>query len=158
MPHPITIDDRTHQVATEEELLAFANSIRQAGGAGVLDALLPSVQGNQHKCLIANALNFGCEVVPAWDALDITMDEGKFKSGASKWIMRLPDNLTQAQRDGLNKVKGVNLRHFHEDSLYPSVNDEDFYYLTLPEPIGNAADAFDEGAAFQELAVDEAEL
>jgi hypothetical protein len=49
-------------VATEEELLDFANRWRAAGSAEALPALVPSDPVNTESCLIANALNFDCAV------------------------------------------------------------------------------------------------
>lgn len=145
MPRTIKVYDEPRKVATEDELLAFANAIREAGGADPLDALLPSVPSNTKKCLIANALNFGCEVEPNGNE---SLELGTFKSGAERWIMKLPANLTKAQRAALGKVPGVRLRR-HKD-VYAGVVYDDFYYLTLPEHIGGAAEAFDVKAAFTE--------
>lgn len=129
------VDGVKRSVATEVELLAFANSIRQAGGATVIDELFPSQMRNPQSCLIATALNFGCQV---------DSGHGAFADGSEKWVMHLPVNLTDEQRAALAKVKGVRLR---QDKW------EGGYYLTLPKHIGNAAEAFDEGAAFQSYAV-----
>lgn len=142
------------EVATEEELLAFANSIRQAGGANVLEALLPSTPSDSSECLIANALNFGCQVGTASGFGVVKHDsaEARFPSRAERWIMQLPENLTDEQRVALDGVEGVVL---HEVTVFPNEPHykEHFYYLALPESIGNAAAAFDAEVAFDNLNV-----
>jgi hypothetical protein len=122
-------------VATSEELIEFVNRGRQAGGADVLDALLPSRPLQPHACLIANALNFGCEVACQYD-----MKKGhilRWPSGAWIWRMTLPFNTPRAKT--MLVAEAMDL---------PVVED---YHLGLPEHIGNAARAFDLQLAFQEF-------
>lgn len=69
--------------ATEEEVIEFANKIRKAGGANILDTLMPSQVSNTRHCLIANALNFSCRVITVY----------KLEGGQFKWNMILPSNL-----------------------------------------------------------------
>lgn len=146
MPETIHIDGILRSVATEQELLDFANSIRRAGGANVLEALLPSEPGNSEECLIANALNFGCRVRPLLIGECMAMGcDWYFPSGASRWSMALPDNLTPEQREALSRVDGVQVLEAHS-GLGPSSGR---YFIPLPEHIGNAAQAFDAGEAFQ---------
>lgn len=117
------------EVATEEELLEFANAIRAAGGADVLEALLPSVPKRAGQCLIANALNFSCEV------RGLGSETTTFDDGVSyRWGMFLPHNITSAQLVELRKCL------------------DDTFYLTLPKHVGNAAEAFDTGVAFTQYA------
>lgn len=55
-------DASAHSVATEEELLEFANMVRKAGGADPIPALLPANPYEGDSCLIALAVNFDSEV------------------------------------------------------------------------------------------------
>lgn len=48
--------------ATLEEVLEFANAVREAGGGNPIDALMPAVPGDADQCLIAKNLNFNCQV------------------------------------------------------------------------------------------------
>lgn len=48
--------------ATLDELLDFANKVREAGGGNPLDALMPAVPEDATQCLIAKNLNFNCSV------------------------------------------------------------------------------------------------
>lgn len=48
--------------ASLEELLVFANAVREAGGGNPIDALLPATPVDPNACLIAKNLNFNCEV------------------------------------------------------------------------------------------------
>jgi len=48
--------------ATLNEVLDFANKVREAGGGNPLDALMPAVPQDSSQCLIARNLNFNCEV------------------------------------------------------------------------------------------------
>lgn len=132
---PRTINGR--KVATEQELLDFANAIRKAGGANVIEALLPSKTSDPKSCLIANALNFSCYV-------DAGPDTKLFASGQYRWFMYLPENMSiERARDIAKAVPGIRLRHI-DDGFGTSLA------FSLPEHIGNAAAAFDSGDAFQE--------
>lgn len=133
-------------VASADELLEFVNKGRDAGGADILDALLPSLPSMPGACLIANALNFGCEVlvytiinqpVGSTNFTDADIEVMKWPSGAWKWLMRFPYNTP------LDKVDQV-----AEALEFEKISDRE---LLLPEPIGNAARAFDLGVAFQEF-------
>lgn len=145
MPETIEIGGNKIPVATEAELLDFANAIRRAGGAGVLDALLPSTKGDPENCLIANAPNFGCMVAPIGtpEVRSAGLNGYYFPSGALRWSMVLPKNLTDEQREALNTVEGVRVleAQYAGEPLH--------YFIPLPETIGNAAAAFDAGKAFQ---------
>lgn len=111
-------------VATEAELLEFVNRARAAGGANVLEALLPSVPSDPEFCLIANGLNFGCRV-------DSVNDD---------WAMILP-------RMPLERAQAI------ADALGCELDTDSVEWeIRLPEHIGNAAEAFDRGVAFQEFA------
>ena len=155
MPNDVTFSDESvRSVATEEELLDFANKIRAAGGANVLEALLPSTPQDPHACLIANALNFGCRV----DGLN-----------SDQWHMELPGSFDFAKAKAIAdsvecKVAYVASRYDEEKAFWRSVyealdappasdaedwaEDYDGFVILLPEHIGNAAAAFDDGSAF----------
>lgn len=70
--------------ASLDEVLEFANTMRRAGGANVLEALLPSEPGNSQECLIANALNFGCKIKP--EVLSPNVDQ------IDSWVVEIPDS------------------------------------------------------------------
>lgn len=48
--------------ATLDEVLDFANAVREAGGGNPLDALMPAIPQDSSQCLIARNLNFNCSV------------------------------------------------------------------------------------------------
>lgn len=50
--------------ASLEETLDFANQVRKAGGGRIIKKLIPSKPTASNGCLIANALNFSCEIRP----------------------------------------------------------------------------------------------
>lgn len=131
------------EVATPEELLAFANRVREAGGADVLEGLLPSRPGAAHICLLANALNFSSEIFPTNDP----PPEG----GRCHWVMRLPYETTQAQAKKIAKAVGSKLHHNKRSHDFHWTSFEPLYWVELPAEIGNAADAFDAGLAFTDL-------
>lgn len=125
-------------VATEQELLDFCNRVREAGGTTILDELLPSRPGNAGECLIANALNFGCKVWPD----EILEDNLKAGVVRWKWFMYLPGNLSAEQRRAIAEAVG--------NELVPAGQSGD-EKVELPTEIGNAAHAFDKGAAFRDF-------
>jgi hypothetical protein len=140
-------------VATEDELLEFCNSVREAGGADPIGALFPSDPDEPESCLIARALNFSCAVngpydTQAWlDKLD-QIDEierpfswpNLFYKGSQDniWVMLVQQgNAEQSNKKAEEVAKKLGLHH---------VNDE----ILLPQHIGNAAAAFDVELAFTE--------
>ncbi len=134
-PYATSVAYTDVEIATEEELLEFCNRVREAGGADILEALLPSRPGNAHECLIANALNFGCSVRPVGEKRNGLFD---------KWKMDLPSNLTDEQAAAISEVVGSPVVGRRYSGVYRHVD--------LPPHIGNAAHAFDEGVAFSDLA------
>lgn len=54
--------------ASLEDLLEFANKVREAGGGNPLEALIPSIPHDTKKCLIARNLNFNCDVRGVYQA------------------------------------------------------------------------------------------
>lgn len=120
------------KVATEEELLRFANVVRQAGGANPIEALLPSRPEKPSECLIANALNFSCSVNRG--ALGYHDDSYEFV-----WYMEFPYNMDE---DRIREIaKGAHCRVRRPGSQL---------VMQLPRHIGNAAWAFDRRLAFQD--------
>ncbi len=125
-------------VATEEELLEFVNKARAAGGANILEALLPSTPSLASACLIANGLNFGCNVAAMPGTSSLQGKDGyRFV-----WAMHLPYNISPDQAEEIAKALGCEL---HGD------DNGDLFIGPLPPHIGNAADAFDERLAFTEF-------
>jgi hypothetical protein len=79
--------------ATAEEIIEFVNKARAAGGADVLDALLPSHKGNAYNCLIANALNFSCAVDGAFT--ENSRGDRPATADEIHWGMFLPSNMDE---------------------------------------------------------------
>lgn len=156
MPTPVTLTRRFHpftgkerstelyrtpihtEMATEEELLEFANKLREVGGAEPLEALLPSNPAHSQDCLIANAVNFGITV----DSFggNATCDP----DGSLLWILDLPYNMAPERRKEIAVALG----------LKETYGSYDYISLRLPKEIGNAAHAFDSGDAYQEYRKD----
>lgn len=147
------------KVATEKELLDFANAIRKAGGANVIEALLPSEKGNSEACLIANALNFSCTV---GGGLSVDRYNNQFPplaDGGWPWFMTFPDNMgVDRIREIAKQVPGARFawgwdtgrgEYDMMSGLFSYPNARRVPALRLPVHIGNAAEAFDEGKAFQ---------
>jgi hypothetical protein len=128
-------------VATEAELLKFANAVRIAGGANVIDALMPSSTCNPETCLIANALNFGCRVD--------TGLLGNYKGTSEPvWHMEFPWNMDNDRiAEIASKVPGARLRKKDVEGVRL-----ERHVMQLPQHIGNAAWAFDRDLAFTEYA------
>lgn len=122
--------------AGKDELLAYANRIREAGGANALEALLPSIPGNQEGCLIARALNFGCKVYPLTSLKNL-------KDGSWEWVMETPNDDTARKL-----AKGIGARtlrlDYWQDVRAAKHEIETRLVVLLPKRIGNAAHAFDE--------------
>lgn len=122
--------------ATLEELLEFANKVREAGGGNPLDALMPAVPADASQCLIAKNLNFNCEVDKLFNddwTMNFHSDRATRDAVAeglgleSRTTPDLPENMSPAQRE--------------------QYEDEDFsYYVMLPDEIGQVAEEFDEWA------------
>lgn len=115
---------------TEEELLEFANKIRNAGGANIIEAFMPSVVGEPESCLIANALNFSCSVNPVHPHLP----NGEFPA----WHMMFPYRTTCDEVELIAETVGCKC----PPGYWGGVIDDT---IILPREIGNAAQAFDEG-------------
>jgi hypothetical protein len=135
MPETMNLGFCWAEVATEEELLEFANKVRKAGGADVIEALLPSLKGAQSKCLIANALNFSCRV-HGYDRWSRWEDGSK----EYRWCMELPENMDVERAEKIASEVGLEY-------------DEEYHCFPLPRHIGNAAYAFDLGRAFHDYAI-----
>jgi len=156
MPQEISFNGKIKLVATEQELIEFVNKIREAGGADVIDALFPSYKSEPKSCLIARALNFQCEVngtnkPHSWardypELIGLYMTTARWlESNNYIWVMKVHHG---SEFQSINKAEEI-----AEKLNLPRVENE----LLLPEPIGNAAEAFDDGRAFQEFVIDEAE-
>ena len=103
-----------------DEVISFANNIRAAGGGSFIDGLMPSIPMEPNSCLIANALNFDCEV----------------NCHNGDWYMEVDDG-----RIGRQIAEHLSLRFYGGD-------EEDGEYFTtceilLPPKIGYVAEAFD---------------
>lgn len=121
------------EYATEDEVLEFANKVRQAGGANILKALLPSEPNVPSQCLIANALNFSCHVSTGAASLGLP-------SGSFQWYMELPENIGSEKAKAIADYVGCELKTIDRGKLV--------FRILLPEHIGNAAHAFDKGVGW----------
>jgi hypothetical protein len=115
--------------ASVEEVVSFANDIREAGGGSLIDGLMPSYPEDANSCLIANALNFDCDV--------------NCYSGV--WYMTIAEaeiGVQIAEKLGLDYEAPTYLDYVDD-------NDEEHYEfdgdcdIDLPEEIGLVAAAFD---------------
>lgn len=141
MPKFIEHGGKEKWYATERQLLAFANKMREAGAADPLEALMPSKPKSPETCLIANALNFECSVHGVDD------DSG--------WFMHLPANMSRERAQKIAAAVGCELIEGWHDGVGTFVQEasikNDAYsfdrvlVIRLPEKIGNTADAFDQG-------------
>lgn len=114
--------------ATEDEVLDFANRLRTFGGADAIDAFFPSYPGAAEACLIATALNFGCNVRP---------EGSRTRSGEfAFWTMNFPPNMP------IEKV--AEIAEAMDCKLHSP------WSIVLPRLIGNAASAFDEASALED--------
>lgn len=120
-------------VATPEEILAFANRVRAAGGAEVIEDLMPAVPTDARQCLIARNLNFD-SAISSGVAFSGIMPT--FPDGSWRWMMRLNMPFEQAAKIADVVEGGI---------LFRPWSHSDILYLSLPETIGNAARAFDAG-------------
>jgi hypothetical protein len=115
--------------ASVDEIISFANKIREAGNADLIDGLLPSVPEDANSCLIANALNFDCAV----------------NSHSGDWCMEIADaevGVEIAEKLGLDYNAPSYLDYVDDDGEehWEYEGDCDIY---LPEEIGLVAAAFD---------------
>lgn len=134
--------------ATEEELLAFANKLRAAGHAEPLESLMPSTPGNSSSCLIANACNFSSAVRPsALASHGIDYRESSDSREFPCWLLSFPRNMGLPRAQAVADAVDLPLR-----TAMDWDGTDAYYYIILPREIGNAAHAFDDGVAFQELA------
>lgn len=123
------------QVATETELLEFANKMRAAGEGDFLDALMPSVPSDTNQCLIANALNFKCSVFGA-------PGDQEDSHGDELWAMYFPRNMAHARIRKIAEAVGCEVAEVtdrHDLQAHSRL------CVVLPEEIGLVAKAFDHG-------------
>lgn len=115
--------------ASIQEVLEFANKVREAGGANPLDALMPAVPAQPHACLIAKNLNFNCSVYGV---------DGHYDSdGNPMWAMWF----TPEDREIRDRIAdSLDLPRVSESSWNGAPLKEG---VVLPERIGNVAQTFD---------------
>lgn len=126
-----TVDGKKR--ASLEELLEFANAVREAGGGNPLDALMPAVPEDAKQCLIARNLNFNCTVR---GADGVYLKNGKaIPSDNDTWIMYISD-----ERIVRAVAKKLNLKKVY----YERWNEVDHPVgVLLPRRIGRIAYEFD---------------
>lgn len=144
MSNLISFSGELLPVATKEELLEFANKVREAGEGTFIDALMPSYAHMTDSCLIANALNFECKVDSYWKT------ESEESTCERNWYMFLGDRKDLALK--IAEVIGSTASETDPDPLrepnrYPESRG---WNVKLPQHIGNAAAAFDARLAFTE--------
>lgn len=125
--------------ATIGELREFCNIVRKAGGANVLDALLPAIPQDSSSCLIARNLNFSCQVEPCGETI-ANLIPAKIKKKFNlyrhnPWMMVLHDE------DLAERIASAIGSCVVEISL--STNNTT-YNIPLPYKISNCAEAFDD--------------
>lgn len=114
--------------ASLEEVLEFANKVREAGGGNPLDALMPAVPTNSSQCLIAKNLNFNCRV-SGGDAVY----DGGVEVDPSLWEMTVED---KSVRDKIAASLGL-------QAVDKTCSGETRYGVILPREIGRVAAEFD---------------
>lgn len=152
MPHRMILSfgggGHTTDVATEEELLDFANQVRAAAGADLLEALLPGRISRANSCLVATNLNFKCSVEtyrPRQRAAAGAIIE-RWRSGAWKWVM-----YPYSPQVAFELSQKLDLELVATPNKFGGGVSQG---VLLPEPIGNAARAFDMHAAFTNLQIE----
>src|SRR6185436_9308931 len=108
--------------ATLDEVLEFANQVREAGAGNPLDALMPATPTASTECLVAKNLNFNCRV-----AADLDTGEA--------WFMEVDDEAL-AKKIG----ESLNLSVYHEPRVFGGAGE---WRITLPKNIGEVAADFD---------------
>ncbi len=103
--------------ASVEEIIDFANIVRNAGGGEIISDLMPSYPQDPNSCLIANALNFDCRV----DGFN-----------GEDWAMRVEEE------ELARKIASAINCEYHYDG-----SDSNEFAIVLPYNIGMVAKAFD---------------
>ena len=117
--------------ASLRKTLNFANKVREAGGANALEALMPSHPQEPSACLIANALNFDCQISGSstW-------------SDDRSWSMYLKG--AKAIEKGRKIAAALKLEIREKSSpFYPQDNGVE---IILPPEIGQVAHDFDKAS------------
>lgn len=140
MPSYTDEDGGRIQYCTEEELLEFANKLREAGGADVIEAFMPSIPEDETACLLATALNFRCSVGPP----------APYSHG-QRWVMRLPARTSRKKAERMAAAvdcEVVEAREAYYTGSWPDRvrRTRPRYHIVLPRLIANAARAFDEAS------------
>lgn len=111
--------------ATLDELLEFANKVRNAGGGNPIDALMPAVPADPKQCLIAKNLNFNCWV-----------DAGEYGDEWTMWVT------TRELAQNIAKAVGCDTATSTRVDTETSVSFP-VYGIVLPKEIGEVAQQFD---------------
>ena len=138
--------------ASFDELLAFANQVRELGGGESLNALMPAVPMDMKQCLIAKNLNFRCQVFavsnfdePEYRAIEVcecSNDECDSSQG-SVWGMYFTD---PELRDTIATGMGLPTQDVSPESMLKDFyvkNSPSLYAMILPAAIGKCAADFD---------------
>lgn len=122
--------------ASFEELLDFANKVREAGGGNPLGALMPAVPEDESQCLIARNLNFNCAVGGLSGMKDA--ETGETIDG-SPWTMILDEDEALARK--ISEALGLRLVSAVIRGSDPAVIQ---WGVVLPPEIGQVAADFDD--------------
>lgn len=126
--------------ASVQEVIEFANTVREAGGGNIISELMPSDPNEPDSCLIANALNFNCSIRPDEDVVeveDLWSYENEYEEGGadllyhSEWCMFV-ENEELAQK--ISNAIGTKY------VVAPVIES---YGVVLPDEIAYVAIAFD---------------
>lgn len=134
------INGETVEYADEAEVLDFANKVRAAGGGEPIEGLFPSEPSEPNACLIAKALNFGCNV-DGWYPKGTT-EPNKPQKGM-RWVMYIDRSYDDVK--AIADAVGCEMIPLGAGDYWrDGTEDEDHMPgFLLPELIGNAARAFD---------------
>lgn len=120
--------------ATLDELLTFANEIREAGGGNPIDAIMPAIPMDSQQCLIAKNLNFNCKVSGSNEGSGWTMwfaDDKELRDKISEKISLVPDYRWNPEDDchdfGVILPDEIGQIAADFDSLFRDVRDEMIY-------------------------------
>lgn len=132
--------------ASNEELIEFCNKVREAGGGKPLDALLPGIPMDSKACLIANNLNFHCQVGGCVGDGVTPADQNLISKVASEegWFMSVTDRTTRDKIAAALDLKTCDSIEEEYDWDKQKTVRTEWFSVLLPKKIGNVAHNFDE--------------
>lgn len=115
----------------QREVLDFCNRVRQAGGANILNDLLPGIPLDSSACLIAHNLNFDCEITP----------QGGSHSDYNGWVMKIRGSEAEEIEQIANDISNEMDMAIVNEGI--SFSGSRFFHLKLPSELAEVAAKFD---------------